>query len=112
MVNDKLTKRDLIDELPLYAKPVMIINPQEITLLDMSFTGAGIKTDILLTVGTELCFDLIIENQTFNMKAEVVWSKKIGNGYRSGLKLVDLPPDFNGQVEAMLYKMMKSAYNN
>lgn len=105
-------RRDLVDSLSNYTKPIMIINPQEITLLDMSFTGAGIKTEALLEVGTELSFDLLIGLQTFSIKGEVVWSKKIGNGFRSGLRFIDLPPEFSSRVEAMLYRMMKSAYNN
>lgn len=111
-MNGKLNKRDMMDSAPQAMKPIMIISPQEITLLDMSFSGAGIKTEMLLEEGTELTFDIMIGHQSFSLKAEVAWSKKIGTGYRSGLKFIDLPPDFTVQVEAMLYRMMKSSYNN
>lgn len=111
-MNNRLTRRELLDYGMPQTKPVMIIEPQEITLLDMNFSGAGIQTEMLLEVGTELSFDLLVSGMRYTLKAEVVWSRKIGKDYRSGLKLIDLPPDFAPTVEAMVHRMLRSQYNN
>lgn len=72
---------------------VAINSPVEISLVDISMGGLGIKSNVKIDLETTLSIDLQLEDQNYVVVGQVIWCKNEGSLYNCGMKLIYLPEE-------------------
>jgi len=78
---------------------VVINTPLEISLIDMSIGGLGIKSNVLLENDTTLSINLQFEEINYVVIGKIVWCIEEGSIYNCGLKLIYMPSELKHYLE-------------
>ncbi len=78
---------------------VVIHAPIEISLIDMSLGGLGIKSSIMLENDTTISINIQLEGTNNVVIGRVVRCTKEGNLYNCGLKLIYIPSELKDYLE-------------
>ncbi|GAB6108569.1 PilZ domain-containing protein [Fusibacter bizertensis] len=78
---------------------VVINSPLEISLVDISAGGLGIKSNIMLEEDTTLSIAIQYENINFVVIGRIVWCRREGQIYNCGLKLIYMPGELSELLE-------------
>lgn len=78
---------------------VIINAPVEISLIDMSVGGIGIKSNVALENETTISINIQFEEMNYVVIGRVVWCKQEGNLFNCGLKLIYIPSDLKDYLE-------------
>ena len=74
---------------------VIINAPNEVSLIDISVGGLGIKSKVELVVDTTLSINIQLEKANFVVIGKVVWCRKEEEIFNCGLKLIYLPSELH-----------------
>lgn len=77
------------------SQSVVINAPMEISLIDISIGGLGIKSSTYLEIDTTLSIHIQLETDNFVVIGKVVWCRKENNLYTCGLKLIYMPEELH-----------------
>lgn len=80
---------------------VMINSPLEISLVDISLGGVGIKSNVSLDKDTTLSIAIQMEQVNHVVIGRIVWCAKEDNYYTCGLKLIYMPPELRDLLEEL-----------
>ena len=72
---------------------VVINTPVEISLIDLSVGGLGIKSNVELENDTTISINIQVDEMNYVVIGRVVWCTKEGNLYNCGLKLIYIPSE-------------------
>lgn len=78
---------------------VVINAPVEISLIDMSAGGLGIKSNVELENDTTISINIEVDDMNYVVIGRVVWCKQEGNLYNCGLKLIYIPSELRDYLE-------------
>ncbi|MDH8677227.1 PilZ domain-containing protein [Fusibacter bizertensis] len=81
---------------------VVINSPLEISLVDISVGGLGIKSNIMLEEDTTLSIAIQHEDVNFVVIGRIVWCRREDQIYNCGLKLIYLPSELNELLEEVV----------
>ncbi len=81
---------------------VVINSPLEISLIDISAGGLGIKSNIPLTEATTLSIAISYEDVNYVVIGRVVWCRREEDIYNCGLKLIYMPADLSHLIDSMI----------
>lgn len=73
------------------SQTVVINAPMEISLIDISIGGLGIKVSTYLEIDTTLSIHIQLDTDNYVVIGKVVWCRKEDNLYTCGLKLIYMP---------------------
>ncbi len=74
----------------------------DISLVDISSDGIGIKTREPLSQNKIISFDLCFSNAYHRVVARVLWTSKSLSEWRSGLQILHMPEDLMEEIEDYL----------
>lgn len=74
----------------------------DISLVDISSDGIGIKTHEPLGKDKIISFDLCFSNEYHRITAKVLWTSNDPTGSRSGLQILHMPEDLMEEIEDYL----------
>lgn len=74
----------------------------DISLVDISSDGIGIKTREPLSKDKIISFDLCFSNEYYRVVARVLWTSKNPPDWRSGLQILHMPEDLMEEIEDYL----------
>lgn len=77
------------------SQSVAINAPMEISLIDISIGGLGIKSSTYLEIDTTISVHIQLETDNYVVIGKVVWCRKEGNLYNCGLKLIYMPEELH-----------------
>jgi len=80
----------------------------DISLVDISSDGIGIKTREPLGKDKIISFDLCFSNEYHRVIAKVLWTSKSPSDWRSGLQILHMPEDLMQEIEDYLNSIEKS----
>lgn len=80
----------------------------DISLVDISSDGIGIKTRAALSKDKIISFDLCFSNEYHRVVAKVLWTSKSPPEWRSGLQILHMPEDLMEEIEDYLNSIEKS----
>ena len=72
---------------------VIINSPSEVSLIDISAGGLGIKSNVELELDTTLSINIQLETINYVVIGKVVWCRKEDDIFNCGLKLIYLPSE-------------------
>jgi len=78
---------------------IVINTPIEISLVDISLGGLGIKSNIGLELDTTLSINLQLEDTNYVVIGKVMWCREDGNLFNCGLKLIYMPSELNDFID-------------
>lgn len=78
---------------------VVINTPVEISLIDMSAGGLGIKSNVALENDTTISINIQFDETNYVVIGRVVWCTQEGNLYNCGLKLIYIPSELRDHLE-------------
>lgn len=84
----------------------------DISLVDISSDGIGLKTREPLSKDKIISFDLCFSNEYFRVVARVLWTAKSLSEWRSGLQILHMPEDLMEEIEDYLSGIEKSKILN
>lgn len=89
----RLSNLGIIESFNFHAssQSVVINAPMEISLIDISKGGLGIKSSSYLEIETTLSIHIQLESENYVVIGKVVWCRKEENLYNCGLKLIYMP---------------------
>lgn len=74
----------------------------DIRLVDVSADGIGIQTVEPLAKDAVISFDLCFSHTFHRVVARVLWVRKIGKSWRSGLQVLQIPEELMEEIEEYL----------
>lgn len=74
----------------------------DITLVDISAEGIGIRTHRPIVKDSIISFDLCFSNAYRRVLAKVLWTVQAGLEWRSGLQILQMPEDLMEEIEDYL----------
>jgi len=78
---------------------VVINTPVEISLIDLSVGGLGIKSNVVLENDTTISINIQVDEMNYVVIGRVVWCTKEGNLYNCGLKLIYIPSELRDYLD-------------
>ena len=83
-------------------KEILTDKPIELVLLNISEKGLGIKTEHCFEVGSNLIFDLNLEEIIYkNISAKVIWQQRRGMECLMGLTFLNISGKLNKHLHTM-----------
>lgn len=79
----------------------------DISLVDISSDGLGIKTREPLSKDKIISFDLCFSSAYHRVVARVLWTSKCPSDWRSGLQILHMPEDLMEEIEDYLNSIEK-----
>jgi len=74
----------------------------DISLVDISSEGIGIRTHQPIEKDSVISFDLCFSNAYHRVLARVLWTAKTEGEWRSGLQILQMPEDLMEEIEDYL----------
>lgn len=81
-------------------------------MLDLNFQGMGVQTEQPLPVDALVNFDIYFDGDEHNVTARVLWTKSIGQFYRSGLAFDEIPEVLIQNIKRFLSNLASKKYQN
>lgn len=100
----RIDKLGVIESFNFHAshQGVLINSPMEISLVDISVGGLGIKSNVRLEDETTLSIAIELEQTNHVVIGKIVWCAKEEGYYNCGLKLIYMPPELHDFLEDAL----------
>ncbi len=97
----RLSQLGMIESFNFHASQhnIVINAPLEISLIDLSTGGLGIKSNVVLENETTISINIQLEETNHVVIGRVVWCAKEGNLYNCGLKLIYIPSELKDYLE-------------
>lgn len=89
----------------LQAETILLSQPIEFSITDISVGGIGIISDYEIKVGIILVFNLILDDKAYDIKCEVMYCFKSDNKFRGGLKIVNKDKDFTKHLKVVVARV-------
>jgi len=71
----------------------------DISLVDVSEEGIGIRTKEPMSREKLISFNLVFTRKLYRVVARILWTKKVGALYQSGLEIEYMPEDLINEIE-------------
>jgi hypothetical protein len=78
----------------LQAESILLSQPIEFSITDISIGGIGIISDYEIKAGNILLFNLILDDNGYDIKCEVLYCFKSDDKFRGGLRILNKDKDF------------------
>lgn len=97
----RIAKVGVIESFNFHAshQGVMINAPMEISLIDISIGGLGIKSNVPLENDTTLSIAIQLEQTNHVVIGKIVWCSEEASYFNCGLKLIYMPPELHDFLE-------------
>jgi len=97
----RLSKLGIIESFNFHSSSheVIINSPLEISLIDISIGGIGIKANTMLENDTTMSINIQLENENYVVIGKVVWCRPEDNLFTCGLKLIYMPTELHEFLE-------------
>ncbi|HAS73295.1 MAG TPA: hypothetical protein DCS67_04035 [Clostridiales bacterium UBA8960] len=97
----RIEKLGVIESFNFHAshQGVVINSPVEISLVDISIGGLGIKSNVKLENDTTLSIAIELEETNHVVIGKIVWCSKEDHYFNCGLKLIYMPPELHDFLE-------------
>ncbi len=97
----------------MVSEPSILTDPIEFMIIDLSMGGIGIICEYELIIGTNLLFNLSLDNIQYDIRCEVVYCFQNSDKYRAGLRIVGRDMKFIRHLKIFVARLsLQSKYGS